>query len=201
MTQTAHAAVATKSPLEAAQKIVAELQGMTTEHQALALKFAMETLGLQLPTARAQGVQTPSHSPHTVQSATRDDPALKRTDIKTFTAAKSPKSDQQFAAVVAYYYQFEAPADQRKDSIDATTMRDAARMAGRKQVKNWSLTLDNSKRSGYLDKAERGAFKLNAVGENLVAITLPGNAASSQGNGGSSNKKRAKKRKLTNKNR
>ena len=30
-------------------------------------------------------------------------------DIRQFTAAKAPKSDQQFAVVVAYFYRFEAP--------------------------------------------------------------------------------------------
>ena len=187
MTQAAHAAATTKTPLDAAQKIVAELHGMTKEHQALALKFAMETLGVHVPTAPTPITPAPVHSP---QAATHS-ASGQGSDIKTFTAAKAPKSDQQFSAVIAYYYQFEAPAHQKKDSIDAATMRDAARMAGRKQVKNWSLTLDNARRSGYLDKAERGAFKLNAVGENLVAITLPGNAAS--GNSGASKKRKKKK--------
>jgi hypothetical protein len=40
-----------KTPLDVAQKIVAELQGMAPEHQALALKFSMEALGLQLQTS------------------------------------------------------------------------------------------------------------------------------------------------------
>jgi hypothetical protein len=39
-----------KTPLDAAQKIVAELQGMTPEQQTLALKFSLETLGLQVST-------------------------------------------------------------------------------------------------------------------------------------------------------
>lgn len=55
-------------------------------------------------------------------------------------------------------------------------MKDAARLAGRKQVNNWNTTLNNALRSGFLDKAEQGAFKLNAVGENLVAMTLPDGA-------------------------
>ena len=48
------------------------------------------------------------------------------TDIKQFAAAKAPKSDQQFAAVVAYFYRFEAPETQRKDTIDAETLLEAA---------------------------------------------------------------------------
>jgi hypothetical protein len=196
VTQTAHNSGPTKGPLDAAQKIVAELQGMTNDQQALAMKFATETLGLQLATAQAQVTQQPVRSPHVVSHASPIPPG-QRTDIKTFTATKAPKSDQQFAAVVAYYYQFEVTAADKKDSIDAATMKDAARQAGRKQVKNWNLTLDNAKRAGYLDKAERGAFRLNAVGENLVAITLPGNTVSGHGAGSALKKATAKKKKST----
>jgi len=100
-------------------------------------------------------------------------------DIKRFTEDKAPKSDQQFTAVVAYYYQFEAPPAQRRDSIDAAIMKEAARQAGRPQVAQWYFTLNNAKTAGYLDAVGKGAFKLNAVGENLVAITLPGNGTQS----------------------
>lgn len=172
MTEHASTSAAGKGPLEAAQKIVAELQGMDKVQQGLAVKFAMETLGLLDPIAHSETAQPPPYSapprPHTAVK-----PPVPPTDIKTFTTAKAPKSDQQFAAVVAYYYRFEVPADQQRHSIDAPAMRDAARLAGRKQVTDWRMTLDNARRSGFLDKAERGAFKLNAVGENLVAITLP----------------------------
>lgn len=181
----------TKTPLAAAQKIVTELDGMPKDDQALALKFAMESLKLQMPIAQAQVSHTPVHS---TQTAPLISPVAhtQSKDIKSFTTAKAPKSDQQFTAVVAYYYQFEAPGEQRKDSVDAATMREAARMAGRRQVNDWSITLSNAMRSGYLDKGDRGAFKLNAVGENLVAITLPDNSA--PGNGGGSRKKPAKKK-------
>jgi hypothetical protein len=33
---------------------------------------------------------------------------------------------------------------------------------------------NNALNQGYFDRAERGEFKLNAVGENLVAMALPG---------------------------
>ena len=95
---------------------------------------------------------------------------------------------------MAYYYQFEAPPEARKGEIDAETMKDAARQAGRARVSNWLFTLTNAKNAGYLDSAGRGKFKLNAVGENLVAITLPGNGGSAVGNGGGSGKKKAKKK-------
>lgn len=187
-----------KGPLDAAQKIVAELQGMPKDDQILALKFATETLKLHLSGGLGQPSQTLANGSQNVAHTPVVTPASSK-DIKSFTAEKSPKSDQQFAAVVAYFFQFEAPAESRKDSIDAATMQDAARMAGRKQVNNWNATLNNALRTGYLDKAEQGSFKLNAVGENLVAMTLPDGAPSRNNNGGSKSKKKARKQKLTKK--
>jgi hypothetical protein len=165
-----------KSPLDAAQKIVTELTGMTIEHQALALRFAIETLGLnlQLPAALSPSPSPPAGFPQTTptQPVSSGDHS---TDIRSFTSMKSPKSDQQFTAVVAYFYQFESKLDDRKEAIDADIMKEAARLAGRHQVARWNMTLTNAKNAGYLDTAGNGKFKLSSVGENLVAITLPGN--------------------------
>src|SRR6266487_5546433 len=94
-------------------------------------------------------------------------------DIKQFTDSKAPKSDQQFAAVVAHYYRFDAPPEERRETINVQVLADAARRAGRKRPGR--LTLNNAKNQGYFDSVGRGEFKLNTVGENLVAITLPGN--------------------------
>ena len=180
-----------KSPLDAAQKIVAELTGMTPEHQSLALKFSMETLGLKLPGAPAPPAAPPAHPPQPTppHAATGDH----STDIRSFTAMKAPKSDQQFTAVVAYFYQFEARQEDRKDAIDADVMKEAARLAGRHQVARWNMTLTNAKNAGYLDAAGNGKFRLSSVGENLVAITLPGDGAPGQARSNKANKKPKKK--------
>lgn len=179
-----------KSPLDAAQKIVTELTGMTSEHQTLALKFAIETLGLQLSTPPSRvteplGQQQSPISPHSVSSAGHS------ADIRSFTEMKAPKSDQQFTAVVAYFYQLEAKPGEKKETIDADVMKEAARLANWPQVQRWNMTLTNAKNAGYLDAAGTGKFKLSSVGENLVAITLPGNGAASQS--GKPKKKSSKK--------
>jgi hypothetical protein len=98
-------------------------------------------------------------------------------DIKSFVDSKRPKSDVQFAAVVAYYYRFEAPVESRKDSVDAQALQEAARLAGRRRPPKPLATLNNAKNLGYLDSSERGQFRINSVGENLVAMTLPGGQA------------------------
>lgn len=179
---------ATKSPLDAAQKIVVELKGMTTEHQSLALKFAIETLGLKLPAALSSAPVPPVQS-HQVPPQYAAIVAEHSTDIRSFTAMKAPKSDQQFTAIVAYFYQFEAKPDDRKDAIDADIMKEAARLAGRPQVTRWNMTLTNAKNAGYLDAAGGGKYKLSSVGENLVAITLPDGEAPARSKSNNSGKK------------
>jgi hypothetical protein len=180
-----------KSPLDAALKIVAELTDMTPKHQLLALKFASETLGLQLPAETSPPAVPSVHSPQATppHAASADH----STDIRSFTAMKAPKSDQQFAAIVAYFYQFEARPDNRMEAIDAAVMKEAARLAGRRQVKRWDMTLNNAKNAGYLDAAGNGKFKLSSVGENLVAITLPGNGGKTNSANKKSKKKSSKK--------
>jgi hypothetical protein len=98
-------------------------------------------------------------------------------DIKSFVEAKKPKSDMQFAAVVAYYYQFEAPASQRLQNISAEILQDAARLASRPRLTRPLTTLNNAKSQGYLDAVGRGEFRINSVGENLVAMALPAGEA------------------------
>jgi hypothetical protein len=82
----------------------------------------------------------------------------------------------QFAATVAYYYRFEAPPANRGETINGDTLQEAARLAGRTRLSNPAQTLRNAKNLGYLDGGSPGEFAINSVGENLVAMTLPGNS-------------------------
>jgi hypothetical protein len=100
-------------------------------------------------------------------------------DIRSFVMAKHPKSDNQMAAVVAYYYHFEAPAAERKDSIGKKELLEACRKSDRKRPARPEQVLVNTYHAGLLDKAgSSGQYKLNSVGENLVAMVLPEQNAS-----------------------
>lgn len=174
------------SVFDAAKAIVEALKGLDKPSQTLAIRFASESLGVSgvaMQSPPAVGAPSPMSQPE-VRGATHS------TDIKQFTAAKAPKSDQQFAAVAAYFYRFEASESARKDTVDANTLKEAARLAGRRQAKNWTFTLTNAKNSGYLDSAGSGQYRINSVGENLVAIALPGDDSASA-------PKRRSKRKAT----
>jgi len=113
-------------------------------------------------------------------------------DIKVFLSEKAPKSDNQFAAAVAYYYMFEAPSNEKKTSIKADDLQNACRLGGVSRLKRPDQTLINAHNVGVLDKAvEKGSYSINAVGENLVAMTMP----SSTGVVSAKSKKRTSKSK------
>jgi hypothetical protein len=174
--------------LEAVRTLVSALEGFEKADQERVIRWAREKLGLSSVTPGtppAHGLDKPFKLGETplIGGGTGSGK-----NIKAFVAEKKPTSDNQFTATVAYYYRFEAPDAQRKDAITAEDLQDACRKAGRERLKNPAQTLINAHSVGLLDKAERGAYAINSVGENLVAMTLPGEAA------GSSGKKRGAKK-------
>jgi hypothetical protein len=156
--------------LEAVRKVIEVLNEFETEDQQRIVRWSLEKLGLTLPGGAATTVVDAIGA--TVNPA-QGNAANQPVDIKTFYLRKNPSSDNQFATVVAYYYAFEAPPEQRKGTIGPSDLTDASRMVGRARPGDPSKTLRNATSMGYLDNLERGAFKINTVGENLVAMTLP----------------------------
>jgi len=180
----------TTDDLEAVRVVTTALGGFGPEEQERIIRWAREKLGLA-PTSRNMPDSYISHSPSTPgqlppseSTDVRQLPASAK-DLKTFATSKNPKSDVQFAATVAYFYRFEAPPEQRKNEIDASILQDACRLAGRERLKRPGMTLNNAKNLGLLDRgSETGKFTINTVGENLVAMILPG-----QGDGSARSKK------------
>jgi hypothetical protein len=152
-----------------------QLKELPPERQQRVLRWVSEALGMTVSTNATQslqvvGAQNPPILPQDILP-----PGSPTTDIKTFVTSKSPKNDQQFAAAVAYFYRFEAPLAQRRDSIDGPLLQEATRLVGRNRLSTPLNTLNNAKKAGYLDGAAPGEFVINSVGENLVAMTLPSN--------------------------
>ncbi|MFI5282463.1 MAG: hypothetical protein ACHQ0J_04970 [Candidatus Dormibacterales bacterium] len=164
---------------DVAKKVTNLLQGVAKERQQKILRWVAENFDLAMtnPTP-GQGPSNPAQGGTPGGMAGQQGRAL---DVKTFIDSKNPGSDVQFATAIAYYYRFEAPAEQRKDSITAETLQDATRLAGRTRITQPRVVLHNAKKQGYLDSADRGQFRINTVGENLIAMALPssGKAASS----------------------
>ena len=161
----------TSSDFETASAVANLLKELDRERQARVLRWVSESLGIAEPGEQSRPPRSEGQLPPV---ANRADAGSSNKDIKSFVASKDPKSDNQFAATVAYYYRFEAPQNLKADSITAETLQEATRLAGRSRLGDPGKTLRNAKDQGYLDAAERGAYKINSVGENLVAMTLPG---------------------------
>ena len=183
--------------LEAVRTLVSTLEAFDKADQERIIRWAREKLGLPLA-----GLGTPPGQRIHAPPQTGETPSIERSsgggkNIKSFVAEKKPCSDNQFAATIAYYYRFEAPEAERKDAITAEHLQDACRTAGRDRLKNPGQTLINAHNVGLLDKAERGAYAINSVGENLVAMTLPGEAATSSGAKRRIKRKAKTKKKLT----
>lgn len=182
---------------DAAKAVFEQLKDLPRDRQERVLRWISEGIGIHLVGAAVQvGAAPPQTENATAGMQTEARTHLHQhvaaaQDIKSFVGDKAPKSDNQFAAVVAYYYRFEAPAAQRKDSIDSAVLQEAARLAGRKRLAQPRYALNNAKNAGYLDSAGRGQFAINSVGENLVAMALPGDGVVG---GGVKPTKAAKKR-------
>lgn len=189
-----------KSDFLSAEEIKGILQGRDKAEQERIVRWVAESLGLA-PALGAIGGQ-PGAPPHPEQPLADGGhrvsaglPSERKRDIKAFVEEKNPKSDIQFAAVVAYFYRFEAPEPDRKEAITSTDLQEAARLAGRPRFRKPSVPLNNAVRQGYLDRAERGSCSVNAVGENLVAMTLPSTGRDTSGPGAArKSKKRPAKR-------
>jgi hypothetical protein len=156
---------------EAVRIIVDALDEFQGEDQERIIRWAREKLklpGTALSSTPSLTTQLP-HQPNA--SALPGAPTSK--DLRTFVSEKAPASDVQFAATVAFYYHFDAPPDERKNTITAADLKEACRLVNRKRLNNPLTTLNNARQLGLLDSAGRGLFTLNSVGENLVAMTLP----------------------------
>ena len=167
----------TPDDLDAVKQIVAALSPFPPEDQERILRWTREKLGLTASPLVHQPA-SPASLPHgsVTPHPTASGGASHGVDIKSFVGQKQPASDNQFAAAVAFYYSFEAPEKERKPTITKEDLLEACRKVNRKRLSNPGQTLLNAAFAGLLDKGdERGTYKINSVGENLVAMTLPGN--------------------------
>lgn len=187
--------MATKSDFMAAEEIKAILHGRDKIEQERIIRWVAESLSLAATSSLSPGNPSSPVAASTTPQPNVQPPGsspLRSKDIKTFVKEKNPRHDVQFAAVAAYFYRFECP--ERKEVIVPKDLDDAGRQSRGYGFKAPLTTLNNAVALGYFDRASRGEFKLNAVGENLVAMTLPSSGA--EGKGGKPRRARRAKRKV-----
>ena len=99
-------------------------------------------------------------------------------DIRSLKEEKSARTAVEMAVLVAYYLQDEAPESERKDSIGAADLRKYFKQAKHPLPSSLGNTLTSAKNAGYLEPVSHGQYRLNAVGYNLIAHSMPAAKAS-----------------------
>lgn len=159
--------------LEAVRVVAETLHPFTSDDRERIIRWAREKLGMTAPVAPA-AVAPRLEAGDDVARAVGSAGGQAAVDIKKFVTEKAPRSDVHFAATVAYYHQFKSPESQRKESITKEDLVEACRQVDRKRPKVPAQVLVNAYRDGLFDRGGKGSYKLNSVGENLVAMALPG---------------------------
>ncbi len=143
------------------------------------LRWASERLGIKSSSHSTTSDPAITHSAGQPSNEVKSLGSVK--DIKTFLDEKNPSSANQLVAAVAYYHKFEAPISERKNSITSEDLTEACRKGQRERPKFPSQILVNASGFGLIDKVGTGSYEINAVGENLVAVSMP---TTSHGNSG-----------------
>ncbi len=171
-----------KEPLTlgaAIDRIIEALEPLDENSRSTAISAVCAHLGMNSPSRPATPKKTSNVSAVSVASnppATQNLASPTVVDIRTLKNQKQPASAPQMACVVAYYLQETAPDSDRKSTVTTPDLEKYFKQAGFKLPKAINQVLVDAKKSGYFDSAGRGEYRLNAVGYNLVAHTLPGNA-------------------------
>lgn len=168
---------------QAIDQIITALEGLDPDARATALETVrahMKIAGVQMPPTVAADVKPP-HLDIGATQHQRQDPASVASspprDIRSLRTEKNPKSATEMACLVAFYLQEIAPEGERKESVSTADLEKYFKQANFKLPEKIAQVLPDAKGSGYFDSAARGAYKLNAVGYNLVAHKLPASTA------------------------
>ncbi|TMQ26355.1 MAG: hypothetical protein E6K65_15260 [Nitrospirae bacterium] len=154
--------------IAAIKAVLSALAPLSEKAQVSVLEYV--TKRLELPVGL--GLQIPTLHPG---PPLQELPPIQTTPahIKDLKSQKKPRSANEMAAIVAYYLSNSAPADKRKATINQKDIETFFKIAEFPLPEQVRATLPNAKNAGYFDLAGDGEYKLNAVGHNLVAHSMP----------------------------
>ena len=152
------------------------LNGLEGTSQLIAVKAACEHLNIPL----GKEIKIPEQPTPTATALSSDAPLPQKpfapkkvVDIRTFKEEKQPGNAIEMACIVAYYLEHYAPGGEKKDTITNKDTENYFKQAKFRLPKVPTQVLPDAKSAGYFDSPGRGKYKLNPVGHNLVAHSLP----------------------------
>jgi hypothetical protein len=159
--------------LRAMNAIVDALKPLQEEQRTRVLEYVLARFGaVPLQQHLSSGVAQVSASGSTISGVSTHTGQVH--DIRSLKEAKSPKSANEMATLVAYYVSEIAPEGERRNSITKADIEKYFKSAPFRLPADASFTLVNAKNAGYLDSIGGGQYKLNPVGYNLVAHRMGG---------------------------
>jgi len=183
----------------AIDEIVTALEGLDEMSRATAIKAACDHLKLALPADMRSTPTAPSAGSLTIPITASAQPEAVHSpiDIRSFREQKAPTTATEMLSVLAYYLQHLAPAGERKSELVPSDIEKYFVQANFPLPKRTNQALVDAKSAGYFDSAGRGAYRLNAVGSNLVAHSLP-RKGGQQGSRAASRSRKATRKKSGN---
>ena len=181
--------------LLAIQQVIAALSDLDSEARARVINYVFQRLRISSRAVLVEAAATGATPAPAIEAAVPlAQPGRRQIDIRTLGQEKSPRNANERVAVVGYYLSELAPADERNAEISAADITKYFKQAGFPLPGAGRMTLVNAKNAGYLDAgADRGTYKLNPVGHNLVAHSLPAASTTTQRKSARGNRKRAQK--------
>jgi hypothetical protein len=173
--------------LDALTAVVRALEPLTSEKRLRVVESALTLLGTK--PAPASGPPLTSPPANRGPEVTRHSPTA--SDIRSLKEEKKPKSANEMAALVAYYLTEVLSDSEKKNAVDVGDMEKYFKQANFRIPTNPKMILVNAKNAGYFDGVGSGRYKLNPVGYNLVAHSLPREASAERVQGPRRTRKRA----------
>ncbi len=164
-----------KSLGHAIDALVNALEDLDESTRLVAVRAACEHLNIALLSERTlASTSLPQATvPQTQSSAPVESLEGEIVDIRSLKERKSPSNAMEMACVVAYYLENHAPGDERRSELARKDVETYFKQGGFPLPKAPGQVLIDAKDAGYLDSPSRGKYKLNPVGYNLVAHSLP----------------------------
>ncbi len=168
-----------KSLGTAIDEIIAALEPLSDSARVTAIGAACDHLAI--PYSNAADSRRAATAAATMDELPAAAASLPRgaTDVRSLKEEKNPANAVEMAALLAYYLQRLAPASERKPQISAADVYKYFVQANFPLPKRSDQLLVNAKAAGYFDSATRGTYRLNPVGHNLIAHSLPRTGATS----------------------
>jgi hypothetical protein len=180
-----------EAELQAIKTLLETLEPLTLNVRNSVIEYVFKRLGITAshapaPAAPSPAVAAPLTSPLKLQP---DGP----TDILSLKEQKGPTTGTQMIAVVAYYLAHLAPEGERRDFITVDDIQKYFVQGKYPLPGSQPQALVHAKNAGYLDSLEKGKYRLNSVGHNLVAHKMPKDGSAPARSSSGARRKPAKK--------